>query len=183
MVAGQLIKLVHEILDEADIKYMLNLRVGIERCVLGGHGNFKSAQEQSMLIGALEYNLSEAGYVPKIIMPASAKRALTGNGKASKEKVVDTARSIIDRWPDFGPLKKNWKEEEAVADAAAVAMITASHTVFGEEDAHAMDENTERRRKNAVRRGIEAPRNPRDAEALDRERSESVDDDEGQPSS
>ena len=103
-------------------------RIAIERNVQGfyiaadGEKKNKSPQstiDQAILIGAVGF-LGE--HLPLLIPPATAKKALTGHGGASKTQMVKMARLIATNWRP----KETDRARKAEADAIGVAIAGAN---------------------------------------------------------
>ena len=81
------------------------------------YANGRQAElNNAQLIGVLVQERFGHNFIHRIA-PTSAKKALTGSGKASKEDMV-AAASKLPGWVDQGSKKRN----EAVADAVGVAI-------------------------------------------------------------
>ena len=90
--------------------------VGVEFPIQGGHGNARTYGNHMALGGILEYRLQQGGYKIVRVHPSETKKALTGDGRAGKDEMVQAARQ---KYRGVGG--NNKREREAIADAIGVA--------------------------------------------------------------
>ena len=83
--------------------------------------NAKSLILQSKLAGIIEAEAYWRGWCPVHVAPSQAKKALAGNGNATKEEMVACAKLALG---DIGGSKA---KQEAIADAYGVALAGAVH--------------------------------------------------------
>lgn len=103
--------------------YAYNLACGdavfcIEENITAGHGNAATTMMQRELVGILCGMAVEHGWQVKRVYPVTAKKALTGSGKADKGAMVPAA---VEKYgvPSAGMPKA---KREAIADAIGVAL-------------------------------------------------------------
>jgi Holliday junction resolvasome RuvABC endonuclease subunit len=69
----------------------------------------------SMLVGGVYYGLLHKGYVVTLVPPSANKKFFTGNGKASKEDMINTLpKDVLEEF-------KGYKKKDDLADAYALA--------------------------------------------------------------
>ena len=95
---------------------MPNTLVAIEDNHFTSGRSAQSAMKQREVIGALGYRAACQGMPVVRVAPTSAKKALTGSGKASKEDMVEKINEKM--WI----MDLNQKSQEAIADAYGVCL-------------------------------------------------------------
>ena len=81
--------------------------------------NAKSLILQSKLAGIIEAEAYWRGWCPVHVAPSQAKKALAGNGNATKEEMVACAKLAL------GDIEGSKAKQEAIADAYGVALAGA----------------------------------------------------------
>lgn len=94
----------------------------VEENITAGHGNASTTMMQRELVGILCAKAVEHGWQVKRVYPVTAKKALTGSGKADKDAMVPAA---VEKYgvPSSGMPKA---KREAIADAIGVALAGIS---------------------------------------------------------
>lgn len=106
----------HGLLEWTKVYWQSGTVLAIENNHVTGGRSVQTAMRQRELIGVIAAMASAQGLEVRRVAPATAKKSLTGSGKAGKEDMVEAANKIL--W--LGDLTV--ESQRAVADAIGIAL-------------------------------------------------------------